>query len=55
MRTLADAPSACATRRRSFLKLCKTKYYNFCLFHNVQVRGDGRLDVGGARGLHGKR
>ena len=21
----------------NFLKLCKIKYYNYCLFHNVQV------------------
>lgn len=22
----------------NFLKLCKLKYYNFCLFHSIQVR-----------------
>ena len=27
-----DAPLAC----KNFLKLCKIKYYNNCLFHNVQ-------------------
>lgn len=27
-----QCPVAC----KNFLKLCKTKYYNFCLFHNVQ-------------------
>ena len=26
-------PIAC----KNFIKLCKTKYYNFCLFHNVQA------------------
>ena len=26
----------CPTACKNFLKLCKTKYYNFCLFHNVQ-------------------
>ena len=28
-----EAPIAC----KSFLKLCKVKYYNHCLFHNVQA------------------
>ena len=27
----------CFTGSQNFLKLCKTKYYNFCLFHSVQV------------------
>ena len=27
-----DAPEAC----KNFIKLCKMKYYNNCLFHNVQ-------------------
>ena len=22
---------------KNFLKLCKIKYYNFCLFHSIQV------------------
>ncbi len=26
----------CPIASKNFLKLCKTKYYNFCLFHNVQ-------------------
>ena len=25
----------CPVAAKNFLKLCKTKYYNFCLFHNV--------------------
>eukprot|EP00775_Hariotina_reticulata_P005815 gene5815-6056_t len=29
---IEEAPSAC----KNFLKLCKMKYYNNCLFHNVQ-------------------
>ena len=27
-----DCPIAC----KNFLKLCKVKYYNFSIFHNVQ-------------------
>lgn len=27
---------ACPTACKNFIKLCKTKYYNFALFHNVQ-------------------
>ena len=27
---------ACPRTTRNFLKLCKAKYYNNCLFHNVQ-------------------
>ena len=30
----ATRPKLC----RNFLKLCKVKFYNFCLFHNVQPR-----------------
>ena len=26
----------CPTTCKNFLKLCKTKYYNNCIFHNVQ-------------------
>lgn len=26
----------CPKTCENFIKLCKTKYYNFCLFHNVQ-------------------
>ena len=26
----------CPVACKNFLKLCKTKYYNYCLFHNVQ-------------------
>ena len=26
----------CPNTCKNFLKLCKSKYYNFCLFHNVQ-------------------
>ena len=26
----------CPKTCTNFLKLCKIKYYNFCLFHNVQ-------------------
>ncbi|KAF4092054.1 hypothetical protein AMELA_G00016530 [Ameiurus melas] len=29
-----ERPKACL----NFLKLCKIKYYNYCLIHNVQVR-----------------
>ncbi|KAJ9580462.1 hypothetical protein L9F63_024363, partial [Diploptera punctata] len=29
---LTSAPSACL----NFLKLCKIKYYNLCLFHSIQ-------------------
>ena len=29
---VSEAPQAC----KNFLKLCKIKYYNNCLFHNVQ-------------------
>ena len=27
----------CPVACKNFIKLCKTKYYNFCLFHNVQA------------------
>jgi len=27
-----ERPNCC----KNFLKLCKIKYYNFCLFHNIQ-------------------
>ena len=27
---------ACPVACKNFLKLCKVKYYNFALFHNVQ-------------------
>ena len=26
----------CPVACKNFIKLCKLKYYNFCLFHNVQ-------------------
>ena len=43
-------PTAC----KNFLKLCKTKYYNFCLFHNVQPEPEPRAGaVPESTGPHG--
>lgn len=27
---------ACPLAARNFLKLCKAKFYNYCIFHNVR-------------------
>ena len=50
-----DAPLAC----KNFLKLCKIKYYNNCLFHNVQKdfivqSGDPTNTGKGGESVYGK-
>ena len=46
----ATRPKLC----RNFLKLCKVKFYNFCLFHNVQPRFMAQTGDPGGTGRGGE-
>lgn len=52
-------PEDCPNTSRNFLKLCKIKYYNNCLFHNVQHNfiaqtGDPTATGTGGESIYGK-